>query len=180
MRRIVLSLIVAGSAAMLTACGGGGTAFGGGSNSNSIDRVVITGTGTLSGVNKVVPGGRLLLSAQGVKGPTNTKAGDNGYTWTASYVTVAGTPVQSTETGTQVFCNTVAAGIVFPASAIFVDSTNAAQITLVPPLASPAVTASPAAFTPAAPAGSYCLNVAATHTADFKVGSVVVLVDNAP
>ena len=179
MRRIVLSLLVASSAAMLAACGGGGTAFGGGSNSNSIDRVVITGVSTLSGVNKVVPGGRLTLSAQGVKGPSNTVAGDNNFAWSASAVSVPGTPFGANESGTQVFCNTIPAQVA-PAGFISVDGTNSAQATLVVPTGLPVVTAPPATFAPAAPGGSYCVNVNATHVSDGKVGTIVVLVTNAP
>lgn len=177
MRRIVLSVMVAGSAAALAACGGGGTAFG--SGSNSIDRVVVTGSGSLSGVNKVVPGGTIVLSATGVKGSSNTTAGDNGYSWSASYAPV-GTPAQALATGSQIFCNGLTTPAISPAGSLNVSSVNPSTLTLVVPTAVPAVTAPAASIAPAAPAGSYCLIVQATHTADGKFGTAVVVVDNTP
>ena len=88
MRRLFLSVLVAGSFAFLAACSGqGGYGFSsGGTNNSNVDRINFSnGSGALVGVMILAPGtGTLQLNATGVKGSQSVVVPDALFTWSAA------------------------------------------------------------------------------------------------
>ncbi|MFN2459067.1 MAG: hypothetical protein ABR591_00030 [Candidatus Velthaea sp.] len=188
MRRLPLTLIAAGAAVLLSACGQGGSAFNFGNNTK-VDRVVIQSNGQPEGVFKVVPGGSILLSAQGTRGANNVVINaDVNYTFNAA-VAPAGRPFQNGVSGAQGICagftqvpppvGGVAQAAIpliptVPAAALSGSSQSPNTITLT----APTIASLNAQFAPGNTAGpapaSYCIIVNATHVSDGVVGSATV------
>lgn len=161
MRRFLLSLLAASSAALLSACGQGGAAFNQ-NGTSKIDRVVFTTpNGGTTGIFKVVPGGQILITAVGVKGTQNViNTNDNRFTFNVAYAP-AGALYQAQPDGvTQASCPAPPAA----PQPVLPTLTPAPQspdtIALVAPVA----------------AAPYCLTLNATHVTDQVVGSVNVFV----
>jgi hypothetical protein len=184
MRRIVLSLAVAVSAA-LTACSGGGQVLGTGNNDP--ERVVISLPSQLN-VARVLAGGSMVLSATDVKdGNLNGVIYNNTFTWHAAIVNGASYPTTNFgQSGTLKPC----AAVTLPGSTtayapdytrfLTVDPANSANVTFNPPATIPAspvgapTIANPPG-TPATPLNAYCAVVTATAV-NGKVGSIVVAI----
>jgi hypothetical protein len=182
MRRIALTLVVLGSAA-LTACSGGGSVLNFGSNSTP-DHILVTQQGQTN-TPRVIAGTSIVLSAQAVKGSQNGTISTNVFKWTAALVTSGTYPVNALG-GTKP-CATPSITIP-PASAaayapdytaylVVVDPTNPANVTFAPPLTIPA----PAGTTTGILAGStatnaYCAVVNASTPDGLTTGSVIVAI----
>jgi hypothetical protein len=184
MRRIVLSLAVAASAA-LTACTGGGQVLGTGANNPDV--VIISVAGQVN-VPRVLAGNPIVLSAQDVKNPNlNGAIYNNTFTWHAaivngpSYPTSTGGP-----SGTTKPCATVLLpGSTTPyapdyTSFLTLDPSNSANVTFTPPATIPAApTGAPTIAnppgTPATPLNAYCAIITATAVNNV-VGSIVVAI----
>lgn len=184
MRRLVLSVLAAGSIALLAACSQGGSAFTGSSAQNA-DHVQITSAGNPAGILKVVPGGSIVLSAQALKGSNNVVLQDTNFTFDYA-IAPAGTPYPNSQSGTQGFCNTltgtatVLPSILTPGGALGQASgasvaSPSGTVTLTAPASITAGFGSTAAFSPTT-ASTYCLTVNAHHVLDGVTGSATVLV----
>jgi hypothetical protein len=180
MRRIVLSLAVAASAA-LTACSGGGQVLGTGNNDP--DHVIVSVIGQVN-VARVLAGSSMVLSAQGVKdGNFNGAIYNNTFTWHAAVVNGATYPTTTFgQSGTTKPCATVTLGTSTTPFApdytqfLTVDPANSANVTFKPPAAIPIPAGVPAVtLTPSA--NAYCAIVTATAV-NGVVGSLIVAVVN--
>jgi hypothetical protein len=175
MRRIVLSLAVALSAA-LTACSQGGQVLGTGGN--DAERVILSVAGQIN-VARVNAGDKIIISAQDVRGEANGAIYNNSFTWraqlatgTSSYPTTAFGP-----SGTQKACATatLAGSTYTPDFTPFltVAAANPANVTFTPPAQVPG---SPT-FTPPLTSNAYCVIVTATSSNNVN-GTIVVAITN--
>lgn len=186
MRRILLSLMAVGSAAVLAACSQGGTAFN--TNTNMADRVVVTanGNGGSTGTAKVLPGFPITLSAVAVNSPNNAVNTTAQFTWTVT-PQVGGTFTNGA-TGAQTLCPTTygtPASPLVPVSAltagVFTNGTttnSSNNLTVVPPAAGTLFT--PAGGPAISPATPYCLVATAKFTPSGAQGSIVIYVSPNP
>ena len=185
MRRIVLSLAVACSAA-LTACSGGGQVLGTGGTSP--DHVVISVAGQLN-VPRVNAGSPLVLSAVGVKGSQNGAVYTSTFTWHAAIINGQSYPTTNFgQSGTLKPCAVVSLpGGTTPyapdySQFLTVDPSNSANVTFKPPATIPAspvgaaVIANPAG-TAATPLDAYCAIITATAV-NGTIGTIVVAIVN--
>jgi hypothetical protein len=183
MRRIALTLVVLGAAA-LTACSGGGSVLNFGSNSTP-DHIDITQVGQTN-TPRVLAGTTLALSAQALKGPQNSTISTNAFTWTAALVTSGTYPINSLggtkPCATPSITTPPAAAVAFApdyTAFIVVTAKNPASITFTPPVTIPA----PAGSTTGILAGStsanaYCAMVNASTPDGLTTGSVIVAIVN--
>jgi len=164
MRRLVLSLLAAGSVALLTACGQGGTAFGGGSNGNA-NRVILTAGQGTTGVFTVRAGYPIVVSATAVYGSQNVVSTDQNFTFAWAFAP-AGTVYQngSVSGAQQGTCAAPPTGYT-PSSATPLSNAGANFVTVTP-------------FPAAQITGTipYCINLVATHNIDGVQGNAVILV----
>lgn len=189
MRRLVLSLMVAGTAALLTACGQGGSAFSFNGSNQNIDHIIISDqtNSNLTGIFRVVPGGQLSLQAEGVKSPNNTNVPDTNFTFNMA-IAPAGTPIPVSGSGQNAVCTGLTqtvgptAGLAIALSPTFVgtylkqNQTAGGSVVLTAPTVAQ-IAASVAPNVATAPA-NYCLTIIATHSPDGKVGTATVYVGN--
>jgi hypothetical protein len=178
MRRIVLSLAVAASAA-LTACTGGGQVLGTGGNNP--DRVIVSVAGQLN-VARVLAGSPIVLSAQDVKdNQLNGAIYNNTFKWHAAIVNGSTYPTTDFgQSGTTKPCATVLLpGSTTPyapdyTSFLTLDPSNSANVTFTPPATiPPAATGAPTLSPPTG--NAYCAIVTATAV-NGTVGSIVVAI----
>ncbi len=179
MRRIVLSLAVAVSAA-LAACTGGGQVLSTGGGTAS-DHIIIT-TGGQSNVLRVLAGSGIALSAVAVRGSQNGVVGDNKFIWHAALIN--GATYTSNTLGGQKPCasvtsSTSAAGPFTDYSpdysvAVAIDPVNEANIIFEPPLLIPVPAGS--FLGPLSAASAYCAIITATQNG--TTGSAIVAIVN--
>jgi hypothetical protein len=178
MRRILLSLALAASAA-LAACSGGGSVLS--SGDSGPDHIIIT-TGGQSNVPRVLAGSGIALSALAVRGSQNGVLGNNHFIWHAAIVN--GASYTSNTDGGQKACGavtsaTAAAGPFTPFApdySIFVtiDPVNEANIIFEPPLSIPVSAGS--FLGPLSATSAYCAVVTATQGS--VTGSLIVAIVN--
>jgi hypothetical protein len=179
MRRIVLSLAVACSAA-LTACSGGGQVLGTGGTDP--DHVVISVAGQLN-VARVNAGSPLTLSAVGVKGSQNGAIYTSTFTWHAAIINGQSYPTTNFgQSGTLKPCATVSSGTTpyTPDYTTYLtfDAANPANVTFTPPaLIPPPAGSTGAVATPLPTANAYCAVVTA-KAANGATGSIIVAIVN--
>ncbi len=179
MRRIVLSLAVAASAA-LAACSGGGSVLSTGGTS-APDHIIIT-TGGSSNVPRVLAGSGIALSALAVRGPQNGVLGNNKFIWHAAIVN--GASYTANTLGGQKPCAavtsaTAAAGPFTPyapdySASVAIDPVNEANIIFEPPLSIPVPAGS--FLGPLSAASAYCAVITATQGGN--TGSLIVAIVN--
>lgn len=197
MRRIVRSLVVAGTLT-LGACSGGGSVLTFQNNSNP-DHVLVQ-VAAPSNIARVLPGGSLPLSAVGVNGAQNGILTGNRFRWSATLVTAAsGTTYIANTLGQTRPCGgvTLTAGGVSSqlttdvALFLTIDPTNESNVLVTPPpvLTSAALPALPVGST-LTPSYPYCVIVTAqagtvsgtgtgtTFTPIGQPGSITVAVVN--
>jgi hypothetical protein len=183
MRRIALTLVVLGSAA-LTACSGGGSVLNFGSNSTP-DRIDITQQGQTN-TPRVFAGTPITLSAQSLKGPQNSTISTNAFKWTAALVTSGTYPINALggtkACATPSITTPPAAAVAFApdyTAFIVADVTNPGNATFTPPVTIPA----PAGSTTGILAGptasnAYCAMVNASTPDGITTGSIIVAIVN--
>jgi hypothetical protein len=178
MRRIVLSLAVALSAALAACSGGGQVLSTGGSGS---DRILIT-TGGQSNIPRVLAGSGIALSALALRGSQNGVVDKNTFIWHAAIVndvSYTANTLGGTKTCAAVTSATAAAG---PFSAyapdysiyIAIDPTNESNVIFEPPLTIPVPAGS--FLGPLSAANAYCAIITATQGS--TTGSQIVSIVN--
>jgi hypothetical protein len=183
MRRIALTLVVLGSAA-LSACSGGGSVLNFGSNSTP-DRIEIT-TVSQSNTPRVFPGASLALSAQALKGPQNSTISTNAFKWTAALVTSGTYPVNvlggTKPCATPSITTPPGSAVAFApdyTAFILVDATNQANVVFTPPLTIPVPAGSTAGILAGSTAANaYCAVVNASTPDGLTTGSITVAIVN--
>jgi hypothetical protein len=183
MRRIALTLVVLGSAA-LSACSGGGSVLNFGSNSIP-DQISITQVGQTN-TPRVLAGTSIVLSAQALKGPQNSTISTNSFKWTAALVT-SGTYAVNSLGGTKPCATpsitTPPAGAVPFApdytAFIVVAAANQANAAFTPPVTIPAPAGSTTGILAGATSSNaYCAMVNASTPDGLTTGSVIVAIVN--
>ncbi|MEA2663654.1 MAG: hypothetical protein QOI11_598 [Candidatus Eremiobacteraeota bacterium] len=178
MRRIVLSLAVAASAALAACSGGGQVLSTGGSGA---DRIFIS-TGGQSNIPRVLAGSGIALSALALRGSQNGVVGKNTFTWRAAIVndvSYTANTLGGTKACAAVTSSTAAAGPFTPYAPdysiyIAIDPVNEANIIFQPPLTIPVPAGS--FLGPLSTTNAYCAIVSATQGA--TTGSQVVAIVN--
>ncbi len=178
MRRIVLSLAVALSAALAACSGGGQVLSTGGSGS---DRILIT-TGGQSNVPRVLAGSSIALSALALRGSQNGVVEKNTFTWNAAIVndvSYTANVLGGTKTCAAVTSATAAAGPFSPYAPdysiyVTIDPSNEANVIFSPPLTIPVPAGSFLGALSAA--NAYCAIITATQGS--TTGSQIVSIVN--
>ena len=178
MRRIVLSLALAASAALAACSGGGQVLSTGGSGS---DRVFIS-TGGQSNIPRVLAGSSIALSAVALRGSQNGVVTNNAFVWHAAIVndvSYTANTLGGTKTCAAVTSGPAATGPFSPyapdyGSYLTVDPTNSANVTFSPPQTIPVPTGSFLGSLSAT--NAYCAIVTATQGS--TTGSQVIAIVN--
>jgi hypothetical protein len=178
MRRIVLSLAVALSAALAACSGGGQVLSTGGSGS---DRILIT-TGGQSNIPRVLAGSGIALSALALRGSQNGVVENNKFTWHAAIVndvSYTANTLGGTKPCAAVTSATAAAGPFSPYAPdysifIAIDPVNESNVIFEPPLTIPIPAGS--FLGPLSAASAYCAIITATQGS--TTGSQIVSIVN--
>ena len=193
MRRLFLSVLVAGGLAFLAACSGyGGTGFSSGGNSNTtISRIAFSGSSGQFNAFNVAPIGPAnpYNPAIGLYGPTtqinavgstanvfNVIVPDQGFTWAAA-IAPGGTPWTTGTSGQTAACPATTQTPVVNSLYVY-DTSRGALGGLIPYDGRVTSTVYVGPVTGSTLAAPYCINVVATHPGDGVQGSVVVRVGN--